>query len=306
ECRPAVRRRRHVAQPGPDGAGRLLPELAGQAAQGQVLPRHGPAAAAGRRLPARRVGRPRPGPGPRAGGAVHAAAGRRDAARLVRAGGAAPGRPGQHRPVVAARLPGGELVPRCRVRRRPLPGQRLLGRRAGRPAAARRLPLLAEPARAGAAAHRGRLRPGPAGRRRGGHRPVPGPRGPDLAELLQVQQLQLPRRDHGHRRAAADLADVGGCARAGRRPGAVVRRAAADRAARRGPGPGSRPGRGAAALGPGGRRRKRHHRHRRRRRRHAAGPPGRRRQVQGPADLRPGPGRAPRHRAGRAAAGSRR
>ena len=39
--------------------------------------------------------------------------------------------------------------------------------------------------------------------------PVPGARRQVLAERLQVQQLLLPRRDDGHRRPAADLADVG-------------------------------------------------------------------------------------------------
>ena len=222
-------------EPGADGAGRLRPGLAGPAAQGEVLPRRRSwsrcrTAAATRRRRRCRRGLTAPG----GTGALHAAAARRPAARLVRPARPAAGRPGQHRPAGAAELPRGELVARHRVRRRALPGQRLLGGRAERAAAARALPLLARPARAGAAAGRRRLGGGPGGGRRAADT--------DQFLVLGVQFWQnafkynsfsLPRGDDGHRRAAADLADVGARAGAADRAGALVRRAAAGPPARR-------------------------------------------------------------------------
>ena len=246
----------HAPQPGRDGAGRLRPGLAGPAAQGQALPRHRAGAAGRRRLPGR---------GDRAGRAdrdrrvrpVHPAAARRPAARLVRAARPAAGHPGQHRPAGAAELPGGELVPRHRVRRRALPAQRLLGGRAERAGAAGDVPLLPAAARAASGCWPATCPPRSAAALGGpdlpDDRPVPAAGRQVLAERLQVQQLLLPRGHHGRRRAAADLADVGARAGAAGGPGAVVRRAAADPAARRRPGPGGPVRGGAAALGRAGR-----------------------------------------------------
>ena len=175
----------------------------------------------------------------------------RDSYGLV---GPAARRPGQHRPGGAAALHPGELVPRHRLRRRPLPGQRLLGRRSRRPAHPRGLPLrhhrhamqrllTGDVTGRGAGGAR-------AGRQEGrGHRPVPGPRHQVLAERLQVQQLLLPRRQHGRRPLLQTLADLGARARAAARARAVVRRAAAGPAARRLRGGGGRLRRRPAALG---------------------------------------------------------
>ena len=70
-----------------------------------------------------------------------------------------------------------------------------------------------------------------------------------LAERVQVQQLQLPRRDDGHRRAGGDVADVGRGPRAARGAAAVVRRGEARLAAGRHHPGGGRLRRRPAALG---------------------------------------------------------
>ena len=170
---------------------------------------------------------------------VHVAAAGRDAPGLVRSGGAQARRTGQLRPGHAADVHPGQLVARHRLGRRPLPDRRALGVRLRRPADPGCLLLLHAPPRHAAAAGRRRHRGGPRGTRRGRTggpvRPVPRPRRALLAERLQVQQLQLPRRHHGHRRAAADLADLGQGPRSAHRPRAVVRRGPAGRPARDSP-----------------------------------------------------------------------
>ena len=120
-------------------------------------------------------------------------------------------RPGQHRPGRAAALHARQLVPWRGVRRRALPDQHVLGLRAAGPLtpgvyhysvphhALQRLLT-------GDVSDRGARGARPAAL--AGYRPVPAARRQVLAERLQVQQLQLPRRQHGRRRRAAGH---GGC-----------------------------------------------------------------------------------------------
>jgi len=161
----------------------------------------------------------------------------RNAPRLLRTDGPSTRHPGQHRSGRAPALHARQLFPWSGVRRRALSDQHVPRRRSRRPADAGRLSLLGPAPRTAATDDRRRVRPG-ASRRRPAtalprYRPFSADQRQILAERVQVQQLQLPRRQHGCRRGAGSHAAVGPRARSAAATCAVVRRTPPGRTARR-------------------------------------------------------------------------